>query len=181
MAVPNLILSCITLIFATVFLIIAQQLPPGRPGATTLGPSAWPTVILTIMWVMGALLLIKAIIQLRKDKENQQSSNDVLKDIVPDDIDTQVKKPQIAHPHRHWIIYTLIILYALIMGYIGFTLASFLFVIAAAWVFGMRKWYLLVLNGAVSTAVIVLLFGNLLGVPLPRGIGILREISFLLY
>ncbi|HUX39530.1 MAG TPA: tripartite tricarboxylate transporter TctB family protein [Rectinemataceae bacterium] len=75
----------------------------------------------------------------------------------------------------------LLALYIGLLDVIGFTLDTFLYLPAAALAMGYRKKLNIAIFTVIMTTVIILAFGKLFFVPLPRGLGFLRELSFILY
>ena len=71
--------------------------------------------------------------------------------------------------------------YMILMIYIGFTLSTLAFVFVNPIVMGYKKYKVLALYSVVLTVALILVFGKIFYVPLPRGIGFLREISYYIY
>jgi putative tricarboxylic transport membrane protein len=71
--------------------------------------------------------------------------------------------------------------YLLLMDVIGFTLSTLLFIFGGARAMGYKKMGMLSVFSLVLTVALVLSFGKGFFVPLPRGIGIFRELSYLIY
>jgi membrane-associated HD superfamily phosphohydrolase len=64
---------------------------------------------------------------------------------------------------------------------VGYVLASLLLMITIMVLLGQRQISRILTVSIVSSFVFTLIFGKLLHVPLPRGIGFIQELSFLLY
>ena len=75
----------------------------------------------------------------------------------------------------------LLALYIGLLEVIGFTVDTLLYLPAAALAMGYKKKLNIALFSLIMTTVIILAFGKLFFVPLPRGLGLLRELSFILY
>jgi putative tricarboxylic transport membrane protein len=71
--------------------------------------------------------------------------------------------------------------YLLLMDVIGFTLSTLLFIFGWARTMGYKKMGMLSIFSLVLTVALVLSFGKGFFVPLPRGIGIFKELSYLIY
>jgi putative tricarboxylic transport membrane protein len=76
---------------------------------------------------------------------------------------------------------TILAAYLLLMDVIGFTLSTLLFIFGSARAMGYKKMVMLSVFSLVLTVVLVLSFGKGFFVPLPRGIGIFRELSYFIY
>lgn len=68
-----------------------------------------------------------------------------------------------------------------IMNVVGFVISTALFIFANAALMGYKKYKNLAIFTIVLTAALVLSFGKLFFVPLPRGMGLFRELSYYLY
>ncbi|MDX9861015.1 MAG: tripartite tricarboxylate transporter TctB family protein [Rhodospirillales bacterium] len=75
----------------------------------------------------------------------------------------------------------LLFVYIMAMEVIGFILSTLLYLAAAGWLIGYRKPLRLAIYAAILTAAFTAVFGMLFYVPLPRGVGQLRELSYLIY
>jgi putative tricarboxylic transport membrane protein len=71
--------------------------------------------------------------------------------------------------------------YLLLMDIIGFALSTLLFLFGSARGLGYKKTAVLSLFSLLLTVILVATFGKLFFVPLPRGIGIFRELSYFIY
>ena len=71
--------------------------------------------------------------------------------------------------------------YLLLMDVAGFFLATLLFTFCSARAIGYKKLPMLLAFSLILSVVIVVLFGNVFYVPLPRGMGIMRELSYFIY
>jgi hypothetical protein len=75
----------------------------------------------------------------------------------------------------------LLLAYLSLLDIIGFVLSTLLYLPAAGWLIGYRRPLPLVLYAVAITATMTIVFGILFVVPLPRGIGELRELSYMIY
>jgi len=71
--------------------------------------------------------------------------------------------------------------YLLLMDIIGFTLSTLLFLFGSARGLGYKKPVALSLFSLLLTGILVITFGRFFFVPLPRGMGIFRELSYFIY
>lgn len=72
-------------------------------------------------------------------------------------------------------------IYVASMNYIGFAAATFFFAFFNARLMGYRNDKTLVIFTVVFTILVVLIFGKVFYVPLPRGLGFFRELSYYIY
>ncbi|SFD16602.1 tripartite tricarboxylate transporter TctB family protein [Tropicimonas isoalkanivorans] len=75
----------------------------------------------------------------------------------------------------------LLLAYILVLDIIGFILGTLLYLPIAAWLIGYRSPVRVAIYTIAATVVVTTVFGILFLVPLPRGIGQLRELSYLIY
>ena len=71
--------------------------------------------------------------------------------------------------------------YIFTMNYLGFLISTFVFSIVTIWALGYREKVKGIAFVIILTLVITLVFGKVFFVSLPRGIGILRELSYFIY
>lgn len=79
------------------------------------------------------------------------------------------------------VIITMTIVYILLVKTLGFIILSFIFMLIAINLLGSKKQWINVLFSFLTIVMLVLFFGKFFGISLPRGIGILKELSFYLY
>ncbi len=72
-------------------------------------------------------------------------------------------------------------LYIAMMNFLGFTLSTLIFVYGNARLMGYKRQLVLIVFTFVLTIFIVLVFGKVFYVPLPRGTGVLRDLSYYVY
>jgi len=71
--------------------------------------------------------------------------------------------------------------YMAALNFIGFILSTLAFTYVNPIVMGYKKYRALAIYSLILTVVAVVVFGKFFYVPLPRGIGFLRELSYYLY
>ena len=64
---------------------------------------------------------------------------------------------------------------------LGFAVSTMLYLFIAPASFGYSKWSMLTVFSIAGAVVLVGVFGTVFYVPLPRGIGLFRELSYLVY
>ena len=82
---------------------------------------------------------------------------------------------------RLCIVVVMTIGYILAIDTLGFTIVTLLFVFFCVTVVGSKRYVINAVFSVIFTLALALVFGRLFMVPLPRGIGIIRELSFILY
>jgi len=71
--------------------------------------------------------------------------------------------------------------YLILMNYIGFLFSTPLYLLGSTRFMGYKKIIPLLIYTAVLSIVLVFIFGKVFYVPLPRGVGIFRELSYSIY
>lgn len=71
--------------------------------------------------------------------------------------------------------------YVLLMDVIGFAISTPLFLIASTRSMGYKNIKPLILYTVIVTAALLIVFGKVFFIPLPRGTGIFRELSYMIY
>ncbi|SFD90321.1 Tripartite tricarboxylate transporter TctB family protein [Lentibacillus persicus] len=168
----NYLLSIITII-VSVFFLVAAFLTSEAASSTNIGPMGWPIMILLFTLLMGTLLLL---ITWVKGRNTDQQD----KGYIPSDDEA----PENKHFHmknRHFYILASIALYVLLLPVVGFIVVTPVLFFFLAWLLGMGKILKIVAVTVASNIVFVIIFIYLLGIPFPRGVGIFRSFSFLIY
>lgn len=168
----NLALSIATIIFSIFFFIYTLQIPASS--STSIGPEFWPRVVLIGLAIMGIVLLIKSLRQMKRPAIVEESISETEK--VEEEFEVEE-----VHKSRYLIIIIALFAYILSLSFIGFVPTTPFMLMGIALIIGMRKWYSMALTGVLGTACFIYLFANTLNIPLPRGVGIFRELSYFLY
>lgn len=158
--VMNLIIAATFLLLSASMFLVTGGFAPPRSG--DVGPAYWPRIILGALFVLSVILLVRVIVY----PPSPESAN------PPE------KQP---HPRNFWFVLGSTVAYIAAMGWIGFTIATVLYLGVMLWLLQFRRIipFLMIVLG--STLVTVLLFTRLLGIPLPRGTGLFRTISLFFY
>ncbi len=71
--------------------------------------------------------------------------------------------------------------YIIALPWIGFILSSVLFILAFVLVLDERRKAVLIISPLLITAVVIIVFGKFITMPLPKGVGVFAEFSRLFY
>lgn len=141
----NAIVSIFVIVLGGLVILQSRNYPIEVSSAP--GPGIYPTLLGWALVILGSMLLIQTVISRKKEVKR---------------VDFKGKKPV--------FIYKLIgvaILYCIVLPFAGFTVTSFLFLVAVSFLLGLKKYKLLVLIPALAITFIVFIFGTLFRVPLP--------------
>jgi putative tricarboxylic transport membrane protein len=127
------------------------------------GPQGFPQILIALSVLLLIWVSFRVAKQVRKESQLKEKFNRGF-----------FKRP---------IFLCLLILgaYAAFLNLAGYLLSTLLFIFLMGKGIGYSKNLRLVLFSVVTAGILVLVFGRLFGVPLPRGMGWLRELSFFIY
>ncbi len=74
-----------------------------------------------------------------------------------------------------------IVIFILLNDVISFTLATIVFSFALFWLLGQKGYLKMGINSLIVSVAFTLVFGKILTIPLPRGMGFIKELSYFLY
>ena len=138
----------------------------GKGRAGEMGSGLWPFMALSVAAVLSLLLLIASV--KKRDAAAPEPTAEA-----------------IAEKKRQRTTVTLSIVcflaYILVMPWIGFILATLLYVLAFALSLGERRRWVLALSPFLVTAIIMGVFAKFITIPFPKGIGIFADFSRLFY
>lgn len=161
------VINLILFVIMIVFFIEAQKIPAGLMVESVrreVGADFWPKALLSMLLFLTLVLNIKNFF-LKKNGESQPKS-----------------EKQEKERWLNWILLSIsIVVYIEIQYVIGFLFASILMVCFNLVNFGYRKKFFLIAIPIGLTFLFAFVFGRFLNVPLPKGVGIFREISFIIY
>ena len=158
----ELIFNCLVGLGIVFFLAEAFSLPPSENPSDFLGAGGFPI----ILCFLGLIVLAVITIRVLRDKTRIKIP---MFDLAS--LDGRAVAMNVA----------LLLVYIMVMDVIGFVLSTLLYLPIAGWFIGYRKPLRLTIYAAAVTATFTAVFGVLFLVPLPRGIGQLRELSYLIY
>jgi hypothetical protein len=144
-----------------------ELLGQGRPGEV--GSGLWPFMALAISTLLSILMLIANI---RKSKAGGPGAQELTAEAI-------------AAKRRARITVTLSVVcfltYIIVTPWIGFIIATLLYIFVFALVLGERRRWVLAISPVLMTAVIMGVFAKFITIPFPKGIGVFAEFSRLFY
>ncbi|MDN5335654.1 MAG: putative tricarboxylic transport rane protein [Synergistales bacterium] len=154
----ELVFSGVMVVFLLFFIIDSKNITQ-LSTADPVGPTAFPVILATL----GILLMGMLVFQKLKKKDSDLTS--------------------LRSPLSRRAVFTtvLLVFYVPALNFFGFIPSSFALLTALVRLFGCPSLKKSVIIGFLGTAVTVALFGQLLHVPLPRGLGLLRSLSYFFY
>jgi hypothetical protein len=137
------------------------RIPARTVGTDVLKAGGFPLGVIVLSLVVLGFLIVRYILRCRKDGKPVLTGSGI-------------------HP-RALAAAAAIAVYAVLMNVIGFMLSTLAFTFANPLVMGYKNYRLLAVFSVVLTVVIILVFGKVFYIPLPRGLGFLRELSYYIY
>lgn len=144
------------------YLAQAIQLPATDNPADVLGAGGFPIIIGVIALIGLAMITIHTI----KEKHK---------------VDIPMLNLRSVDGRMVFINVLVLAAYVGLLDVIGFVLATLIYLVVAPLSMGYRKPAALAFFSGVTTAVMVVVFGILFYVPLPRGAELFRDLSYLIY
>jgi putative tricarboxylic transport membrane protein len=149
--VSGAVTAVVGLLLVVAAIVVLTDAASLRPTTEPLGPAAFPTIIGILLALVGSGLVL---VNLRF-------------------VVVLVRGGGGPISHRLWGVLGLllgIVVYGLLLPFVGFTVVSVALFVAAALVLGSpRPWWRLALYGLVLAGLIVLLFDRVIGLALPAG------------
>jgi putative tricarboxylic transport membrane protein len=136
------------------------------------GSGFWPILILSTASLLSIILLVSTLIKYLNEKKKTSVEVSVSKEALVD----------LKNRRRKFVLSVILLfIYVLIMPWIGFVLATLLYVLAFILALEERRKYVLAMSPILVTALIVIIFTKFIVIPFPRGVGIFAAFSRLIY
>jgi putative tricarboxylic transport membrane protein len=155
----EIIFHVILIIASGLFFKESFVISTGR-SADPIGPAGFPQAILVIIMV---LLLISLFNAIRKVKSREEKAEPLHLNVA------------------YFGLIVAIVGFILLNDIISFTLASIVFCFLLFSILGQKKYLKMTINSIIVSLIFTLVFGKVLSVPLPRGLGLIKEFSYFLY
>jgi len=157
----ELVFEVVIFVVAVFLYVVSMRMKVINP-ISVMRPNWWPQIILGIMMIVDAILIYGSVVNVKKK---------------------DTKEECMAFAVWGWLVAEVanVAVFIILQGLVGFLLSSFIFASVSSFIIdgGFRKVHPII-SVAIAFAITVF-FGSLLGLPLPRGEGMLREFSYLLY
>jgi putative tricarboxylic transport membrane protein len=136
------------------------------------GSGFWPILILSAAVILSATLLISSVVRYLKAKR-QASGEPPLSPEAAKGMKVRRKKIVLSA--------LLLLLYIVVMSWVGFGLSTLIYVLAFILVLGERRKFVLILSPLLVTVLVILIFSRFIAIPFPKGVGIFAAFSRLFY
>lgn len=117
------------------------------------GPDFWPKLVAIGIIILGAIILVMALIHLKKGGESEKKEE---------------KKPK-AKPQYLKVLAVIIVLviYYFAFQYIGYTIPTFLLIAVTSYILGYRNWKVMIPSSLIVSVCLYLAFSQLFGINFP--------------
>jgi len=169
-AIGNTIFAAVVMAASIYLWFVADSFPPfERYG--DVDSDFWPKIILVVIGLVAAVILVSSIRQLRLYLETRSGRT------------RSPNSPGVARflMGKNVILVALTLSYLYAFQLLGFIVATFIFLLLATALLGVRHKVAIVLFPLLFTSGLMLLFTRVLNLPLPRGEGIMRDLSLWFY
>lgn len=168
--------------FLAVFYILSYDFKTGTAKAgDILGAAGFPRIVIVLAFVLLVVQIISAVKKALRQRRALKRAAPVQEGEAP-------PEPEAAGDGRDRRGYIrvaacigIIILYFILMKWAGYLIATFVFAFCFAKAVGYKSNWKLLIFAAVLAVGLTLVFGLLFSIPLPRGVGPLKEFSFYIY
>ena len=137
---------------------LATQFPTPIRFMHQVGPDIFPKILLGTMMVLSVKLTYDAL---------KRGSL------------TEFEK--VVNPRNLWVTFAFILAYVFLLETVGFVVLTPIWIAAYMASIGVRRWTWLLGGTVIFSAFLILVFPALMHILLPRGVGLFREISLLVY
>ncbi|SCZ79378.1 tripartite tricarboxylate transporter TctB family protein [Acidaminobacter hydrogenoformans] len=158
----EIIFNVIIAIFMIAYLFLAAQFNVTTVTGDIVGAGGYPKVLA----ILGLLLLLIISFNVMKNKNT-----------------IRIPMLDLKSKDGKAVLLNVVMLtgYLIMMNTIGFLLSTPLYLFGSTRLMGYKKYVPLLIYTAILSTVLVVIFGKVFYVPLPRGIGIFRELSYSFY
>lgn len=146
----------------------------GSDETLSTNPRFWPVMCALIMAGAGLTIGFQNVLSMRK-KASSTQAGDIAE--AGESHDTALPEDSVVRRWGHIWLFAAMFSYVLILPETGYVLTTFVFLVASLWLVGFHSRWKVPLIALVLTTGTAYLFGNLLGVALPRGSGLLRSLD----
>lgn len=155
----EIVFHIVLIIIMSIFFKESLTISTGR-AADPIGPAGFPQALLIAIII---LLIISLYFSIRKRKIDSGRS-----------ISNKVNAVYFG-------LLAVVVAFIFLNDIIGFTLASIFFCFSLFYMLGQKRNLKMVINAIIIGVLFTIVFGRILSVPLPRGIGLIQEFSYMLY
>jgi len=133
-----------------------------------IGSGFWPILILSIATVLSGLLFVSSVMKHKREKGKRAEEPS----LSPEEMTNRKNRRR-----KVALSAVLLIIYVIVMPWIGFVLSTFLYVLAFILVLGERRKWVVISSPILVTGLVILIFSKFIAIPFPRGMGLFAAFS----
>ena len=158
----ELLFNIFLAVFLIVFFVVSTTFQGITISSDKIGADGFPQMVILISAILLMFIFIKQIKNMKNSSKEKFNYKDKGFKIMIINI-------------------VLLTFYIFTMNYLGFMISTFTYSLIAIWSMGYKDKVKGIIFTLILTASITIIFGKVFYVSLPRGIGLLRELSYLIY
>ena len=135
------------------------------------GSGFWPILLLALASILSAILLLTSLLKGKEKKEKESKEPP-----SPDSLASRIRARNIVILSS---LATLIYIFA--MQWVGFAIATFLYVLAFIIILGERRKWVVIFSPLLVTVFILVVFSKFISIPFPKVIGVFADLSRFLF
>jgi len=155
----NFIINIIIFMITCIFLWESNKIVIPIRNSQLITPDFWPKTILFVLIILSAFACIMS--WREKDKTGFEHQRKVLFNLI--------------------LVWSTLFLYIFLVPYFGFIITTILYLAFFTYLMGLRKIFFSFGLGFILAIISAFIFGRLLLIPFPMGIGIFKTISMIFY
>jgi len=137
-----------------------------------MGSGFWPILILSTATFLSIVLLVSTTIKYLNGKKKAFGEVSI----------SQKSLADLKSGRRKFVFSVILLLvYIIIMPWIGFVLSTFIYALAFIVALEERRIYVLIISPILVTALVVIIFAKFIAIPFPKGFGIFAAFSRFIY
>ncbi|PWI32677.1 hypothetical protein DI392_14810 [Vibrio albus] len=130
-----------------------------------IGPAGFPQAVIILAVLLLIPSLYKAFKAYKVSQTEKTGEKERIKELDPGFL----------------AILAVIVVFVMAIGYVGFWFGTAIIIPSVMYILNERKPVKMALTTVIGAIAFTVVFGNVLSIPLPRGIGIFESVSYLLY
>ncbi len=158
----EIVFNSVVALFILVYMFFAMQLGQSNTEGDIFGAGGFPLVI-AVLGIIVLMIITKDVLK-NKKKINIPMFN--LKTVSGKAVTLNVLA---------------VSLYIVLLNFVGFMIATPIFLVTSAKSMGYKEHRALAIYTILVSVVLIFVFGKIFYIPLPRGIGVFRELSYFIY
>lgn len=165
---PKSISSVVILSIGVAAVVLTIAVLPVASSGANLGPRFWPLVASVIMAGCGVILAVESLWKSRSARVAEAGGEDQSR---PADPSADLPQMVVVRPRNHLYLFALLSGYVIAASFVGYAISTLIFAFIANRLMFRGNLFISVIVAVAYTASTIVVFGYVLGILLPRGVG----------